>query len=984
MSIFRSTFKPFVARQIATRQHLLKDEGSANDGKRSLNVQLYTGAKSAWARMVSFTDYKGSDELAKKYILEAGTLSTTQDYKSAELRYGVQGKKAAYGPPNLGNNQYGYRPMPGITQVSVSNKGEGGSIRVATVKFKVSNKAQLDDVEILFMRPGFSVLLEWGWSMYLDTSSQTDPYGTQPTATSIIPTTSELDRYAASPMVPFNSATINPFGQLPTYQSLTERINQLQHKFSGNYDGMIGIVQNYLFELQPDGSYECTITMVSPGDVLDSIKMNRPDNKADETTPANSSETKPYNTGFSRTLDNLIQAASYQEFLQKENIGVANLKGMVSERVVVYLKSAGSGTSTASDAKSPNVTYIPLCLLIDIINQRHNYFIDKDHTFLDIEVPVYGDNPGQYGNGLCLASEDSVSIDPNVCMINNPKATFVTGTDKGFSIKGQPNVKFLLEGEPQGSNLGIIGNIFVSVQKLKEMYNNMIENNKGEVYVYTYLKEVLKEIQYALGGINDFDIFVLDNKVVIIDKNYTEVSSDTITAKKFKLNLIGTNTTVKSYKIASKIFQSQSNYMAVAAQNRENLGGIATATQVEMVRGLSDRLSRRKMLPENKETEGDLKSQIIKEKERLAKSVIDIRKYLQVFTEKEQLPATIGSKPSAYTDLKATLLELNGDSNYRSVMPISFEATMDGISGIFIGNVFTIESSALPREYQNKRVGLIVTKVTHNIQKLWDVTIEAKIILLDQGEGLSSNPPKRGILNYQDYKAIKSGVNGAVSQIINQKIEKATQEVIAYRKLLAFCKVYYQRQVYIKVKVNKTLPGLGEVLRDSVKETTYTILGIVINPDSSTIIPESVNNSLPKVSQGDTIPYSQELNLNEKYKKLISSMSQDKTENQAISLTNGASGEVLIPLIDVAESNTGMIKSALALIPDYTKIPKTLSDDILSAVATLESQGPSNTKINPKTVSFDNFGEPTYSPYASTAIRQGVGVSAGFSQNPLY
>jgi hypothetical protein len=43
-----------------------------------------------------------------------------------------------------------------------------GSLREAKVNFVCHNKRQLSALEILYMRPGMPVLLEWQWSPFID------------------------------------------------------------------------------------------------------------------------------------------------------------------------------------------------------------------------------------------------------------------------------------------------------------------------------------------------------------------------------------------------------------------------------------------------------------------------------------------------------------------------------------------------------------------------------------------------------------------------------------------------------------------------------------------------------------------------------------------------------------------------------------------------------------------------------------------------
>ena len=166
MSIFKSTLDPTTSAQLKARESVVSTSGSRDD-----NFLKYTTGKNSWVRMTSFVNYNDSDALSKKYILEGGTLYNSGDDQFS-LRAGVGKQSGAYAS-NLDINTisgkreivrpFGLRPMPGIVQASVTNKSAYGSLREATVEFLAWDKHQLEELELLFMRPGYTVFLEWGW-----------------------------------------------------------------------------------------------------------------------------------------------------------------------------------------------------------------------------------------------------------------------------------------------------------------------------------------------------------------------------------------------------------------------------------------------------------------------------------------------------------------------------------------------------------------------------------------------------------------------------------------------------------------------------------------------------------------------------------------------------------------------------------------------------------------------------------------------------
>jgi hypothetical protein len=62
--------------------------------------------------------------------------------------------------------------MPGLTSLSIKTGGKLGTLREATFEFTCYNKKQLDIMSALYMRLGFSVLVEWGHIPYINNTGQ--------------------------------------------------------------------------------------------------------------------------------------------------------------------------------------------------------------------------------------------------------------------------------------------------------------------------------------------------------------------------------------------------------------------------------------------------------------------------------------------------------------------------------------------------------------------------------------------------------------------------------------------------------------------------------------------------------------------------------------------------------------------------------------------------------------------------------------------
>jgi len=186
-------------------------------------------------------DYSKPESLAQNWILQAGTAELNN--ATYNLRYGL-GANGAYGLGGI--KEQGYRPMPGLNSVTIESKGTLGSLREADIKFSVWNMIQLNVIESLYFRLGYTMLLEWGNVSYFNNKKQfiTNQYG--------------LDIFN------FNSKE-------QIFQAITEKNKET----NGNYEAMLGTVTNFYYSFNEQGGFDCNIKLLGLGSIIDTLKINQ-------------------------------------------------------------------------------------------------------------------------------------------------------------------------------------------------------------------------------------------------------------------------------------------------------------------------------------------------------------------------------------------------------------------------------------------------------------------------------------------------------------------------------------------------------------------------------------------------------------------------------------------------------------------------------------------------------------------------------------
>jgi hypothetical protein len=225
-------FNDNILKQINTRiNKITGDNGLFSD--RSPEQLIHLNSKTSWIKLTSDVNINNSNELAKQYQLTS-TIKQNNNF----------GNNGVY---SLGN-ELGYRPFPGITRATIKSKGAFGSLREATVSFYCWDLEQLSILELLYLRPGFFCLLEWGHTIFYDNNNN-------------------LQQKFVTLDEPFLSGN-------SLKEQMLLNIENNRNDFSYNYDAMFGYIKNYSWELMDNGGYECTTNIVSIGDVIESIKIN--------------------------------------------------------------------------------------------------------------------------------------------------------------------------------------------------------------------------------------------------------------------------------------------------------------------------------------------------------------------------------------------------------------------------------------------------------------------------------------------------------------------------------------------------------------------------------------------------------------------------------------------------------------------------------------------------------------------------------------
>lgn len=270
-NILGEPFKPYVQNQINKRQIV-------HGGNKYADEIYYLNSRNAWIKLASGVSIdekrmkllEGNplvegvplgSSLAKGNILFNGLTSNANDRDTVgkDLRSGVSSDETdtpAYGVGGFGgiDGNFGYSPLPGIIEASLTTLNRG-SIKKAKVTIKCYNKYQFDIIDILFLRLGFSVFLEFGVSHYYDNE---DNFTTR------------------DPSLINEDYFFNTSFDKSNYSKWLPLIEEKRKETGGNYEGVFGVISNFSWNFESDGSYIINMEIMSHGDVIESLKVNLP------------------------------------------------------------------------------------------------------------------------------------------------------------------------------------------------------------------------------------------------------------------------------------------------------------------------------------------------------------------------------------------------------------------------------------------------------------------------------------------------------------------------------------------------------------------------------------------------------------------------------------------------------------------------------------------------------------------------------------
>jgi hypothetical protein len=320
-----------------------------------------------------------------------------------------------------------------------------------------------------------------------------------------------------------------------------------------------------------------------------------------------------------------------------------------------------------------------------------------------------------------------------------------------------------------------IGGIYLCVERLEMIYKKMSEDQDGnenkDFNLFDFIKEIWKEVNGACADSHEFTLHVdheRPNVVKIIDLAFKKEETLTIDDM-VKVEIQSTKSVARDFQYSTSIPSSMTATIAIAAQAPDAVENLEQASFAALHKNISNRLAqkperpREVVHPDEAERE-DLAGRFEAYKKNYIEGItaLDTWSYKILggeFTEiNEEGQAEKSDEISKHKGILRTVQEamdkltklypvdnpsegiFKGMPNKTeaiaprsAVIPLKFTATLDGISGIVIGNVFRVPSNRLPRGYKDANIAFVCMGEEQKITagQDWTTKITGQMILID-------------------------------------------------------------------------------------------------------------------------------------------------------------------------------------------------------------------------------------------------------------
>lgn len=478
-----------------------------------------------------------------------------------------------------------FRPLPGITSVSVEFAGSTKAIRNATVNWVCHSFTDIGRLTPHFLGHGKPVVLEWGWSSVENFSD-----------------------------VHFFSKEDIKDG------SAYEQIQDMIWSNKGKYDAMAGLIKNFEWKTRDDGGFDCTTEITSLG-----VNTLGQQTKSEIAPAADGSGRKPpddKDKGDAEKEDvDKSYAPTLEQFVEQLD---EEIKNLVTEPGTLW------GTNPLLPAKQPagilraELTsgwnaivgpYVSWGWMEDNIISKFLGKVNTDgkllSTFRSLVPIMEGGKPKLVPNTNRWRWESVRISNHNQLLTSNPQKFIFLGqwvdasnmdSDKGSDTERTLELKGYLETAANGKGFenfavpgdptsGYLRNIIIHWEVIKEAFTGVTSIESGMQNIFNQLNQ-----EYGIWKFKITDATFPSNmhgigRVMVVDENYSEnkvvdlldsgpngvsrLVEGVVQGRLFVFNVMNEKSLVKGHSLTAKLPSSMQTAAMFGANSKGSAPSVA-------------------------------------------------------------------------------------------------------------------------------------------------------------------------------------------------------------------------------------------------------------------------------------------------------------------------------------------------------------------------------------------------------------------------
>lgn len=765
MNILGEGFHPNIIGQIDARQKVFASGYNPNN-PRTPEFIAYAASNTSYLKMmssVSLNDLEALNnptiktlglkgtELAKQAILFGGVKALDGNLKGGILNTTPSVfNDFAYG---FGGTEYGLRPMPGLLSATIKSENIG-SLKTATINIKAWSRTQFEIIDVLYLRLGFYVLLEWGRVNYVNNKGELEKNG-------------------------IRSLESKFFSNDASVDGIQQAIVDNRYNSYGNYDAILGRVVNFSWTFEDDGSYNITVIVRSIGDVIESLKMNILTNSTKDSQESQSYSTVPINLDLANTpVDNTRTYAtpspspktkiSSQPYPNKSNIHI---------KLNEFKNRLESNKTSGIRTELSNNELIDLYKVIWSGGNPNSYYIRFGAFLKLLENEII---PSIY-KGSKATKQIKFDYDVKSNIINyidiqistDPRKILI---EREFNIENQ-TYKILPGAEDfitkiSNEAYGNLMNIYINFDYIISLLDQLTDQTTNKAVLIDFLKNLGATISNCLGSVNNITPTIDDdnNTIKFIDQNALYNKSNVITYLKDqnynindqpgifdlygyqpgKYNQSGSAGFIKEFTMKTELTSQFADMITIGAAAKSKVVGEDATALSKLNSGLTSSLF------ESLADPGLDINKSVSLEEQYSQAINDYYVFIKSMNMLGVRPtwndASFDTFPSVLNSFiryaeQVKYEKTQKPSTSTGFIPLNVSLTMTGMSGMKIYQEFTLDTNYLPSNYDRTMTWLI-KGVTHTIENNnWTTIIESLSIPKIVTKPLSSDFRVAEIIN---------------------------------------------------------------------------------------------------------------------------------------------------------------------------------------------------------------------------------------------